>query len=60
MTEYFENMLIVSIRTLNRRKEVRVITVVNGITLKHVLWERLAKFCVPLGGVHSKAIPIRA
>ena len=60
VTEYFENMLIVSIRTLNRRKEVRVITVVNGITLKHVLWERLAKFCVPRGGVRSKAIPIRA
>jgi hypothetical protein len=54
--EYFENMLTVSVRTVNRLRKGHIISAgVNGITLKRVLWDSLAKFCVPLGGVRSKA-----
>ena len=60
MIEYFENMLTVSVRILTRCREGHIIiTGVNGSTLKRVLRERLAKFCVPHGGVRCKAIPIR-
>ena len=56
MVEYFENMLTVSVRILNqRRKGHIIINGLKGITLKRVLWERLAKFCVPRGGVSGKA-----
>ena len=60
MIEYFENMLTISVRILTRRREGHnIITGVNESTLKPVLRERLAQFCVPRGGVRSKAIPIR-